>query len=290
MKKIILFVLLAILTIASVIVYLPNNEEQLITKSLYVDNLAIKGVNNSVLLKKPVEIINANIRWINPDTIRTNVVPLLNFTDSNGVYQYSPSGNTVCKSMKLQCLGMEYKTTTIAGPETHNVWVKINRDIDGIKPCDFVNMTEQKSYSYSTIYLPYGVFFYGINRKWDGFGLNTIRGANYYNFTLLSMTPTNVTFKVNTRFEPDANPQTLTINKGSMKIFDQKENTKLYVRGIDMNINVANVTIVQEADTTFRAICGIGPLVLSPKSVSSTGDSNEHYKIFQRDLELEETY
>jgi len=225
------------------------------------------------LVRIYIEIINANIRWINPDTIRTNVVPLLNYTDSTGVYWYCPSGKMVCESMNLRCLGMEYKTTTIAGPEEHNTWIFINRSIDGILPCDFINMTEQKSYSYSTIYLPYGVFFYGINRKWDGFGLNTIRGANYYNFTLTELTNTSATFKVGLRFEADDNPQTLTINKGSMKIFDQKENTKIYVRGIDTSINVANVTIVQEADTTFRVVCGE---CLKSKDCDKCGESEDY--------------
>jgi hypothetical protein len=261
MKKTFLISILTILLIAFFV--LPINQEQVITKSQITPTFSIPLATNKISINTYVPIINVNNRWIDENTIRMNINPLLDFHDEYGNYKYCPSGNMVCQSMGLECVGLEYKYE-------NQDWILINRSIDDQTPCEFENVTIQQSATYSSLYLPYGVFFWGINRYWDDFGLNTIRGASYYNFTIMQITPTNATIKVNLRFEKDRAPQILTIPVGQMRIYDKKEDAMVFLRRTNVSAKIVDLTIVQEADSTFRAICrepGFNPRITPTKTL-----------------------
>jgi hypothetical protein len=260
MKKTILISILAILLIAMFV--LPINQE-IITKSQITPSFSVPPITNKISINTYVPIVNVNNRWIDENTIKMNINSLLDFHNQAGDYLYCPSGNVVCESMGLECVGLEYKYET-------QDWILINRSIDDQTPCQFENVTIQQSATYSSLYLPYGVFFWGINRYWDDFGLNTIRGASYYNFTIMQINPTNATIKVNLRFENDRAPQILTIPVGEMKTYDKKEDAMVFLRATNVSAKTVDVTIVQEADSTFRAICrepGFNPRTTSLKTL-----------------------
>jgi hypothetical protein len=51
--------------------------------------------------------------------------------------------------------------------------------------------------------------------------------------------------------------KSLNISIGTKKVFDQKANMIIYVRGIDLPNQTVHVTIVRESSTKYRAVCKI---------------------------------
>lgn len=264
MRKTKLISILAILLMAMFV--LSINNQQIITAEQSVSFLAIKPTLSNpkpssiepILFKAYPEIVQAYTVWDTPDSLMLHTVPLKNYYHENGSYFFSPPGNYVCEQMGLKCDTLEYKSDD--GP-----WTRIERTVSGLHPCEFQNIDIYRDSTMVVLVPPYSPFFWGAGKYWTSFPINSTRGVVDYNVTIVNATSSQVEINVTTRWIPDNKPQSLNISIGTKKVFDQKANMIIYVRGIDLPNKTVHVTIVRESSTKYRAVCKMPTLQLSTR-------------------------
>jgi hypothetical protein len=247
MKKTIIISILAILLIASFVVLQPN--EVTITKEQHTNFFALKPLTTKppISLYKRMDIIFTYNKWQGPDTLRIFVRPLANFYDENGTFQYCPPGNMLCESVGMECIGLEYKFKD-------RPWQFIDEIMYEQHPCEWRNMGVASDSTSTAMFIPYGRFYEGFDVRWNNWPIGSERGQMKYNFTPISATENDVTVSIYRRFEPSV-PEIQTIPVGSYGNFTTHENIIFYIRGINVEEQSINMTVVYPTNMTYRAVC-----------------------------------
>jgi hypothetical protein len=96
-----------------------------------------------------------------------HTVPLKNYYHENGSYFFSPPGNYVCEQMGLKCDTLEYKSD-------NKPWIRIERTVSGLHPCEFQNMDIYRDSTMVVLVPPYSPFFWGAGKYWTSFPINSL--------------------------------------------------------------------------------------------------------------------
>jgi hypothetical protein len=251
MKKILIMSIFAILIASLFFINLDN--EEVITKSQTITTQRIPyvGTPTPVSIYEYYTIMVGQNEYFDKDNYKINLYPGVEFCDEEGNYDKSLTGEMVCAEKNLDCIKLQHKYNDLP-------WKDIPRNYTTIDSCTWKNISTVYSNLNWNINSPWTNFWFGVNRIYVNWKNGTQRNVGKFNYTIQNMNETHATIITSIRYIQDRDPQIISIPLNEQRLFDEKGNSIIYLRKINMTAvpPTIDVTIFAPGKITYRVVCG----------------------------------